>query len=289
MLELVSEFSAAQEDGGLPTTLSAGSAPGESGVCVFNAYFRNGMHIAAGRRRRHHVCFQIGDCSRFECRIADRTMRHEPRSGMVAICPAESDYVADSDRSVEAILIAIDPGQLTLAAAEDSALDAQLVDRLSSYDQALFDLARGLASESERGYPNGPLFWNATARALIDGLLARHTARPEQRAKGTMSKDVFLRIRDYVEAHLDEPIDVGALADIAGRSPFHFTRVFARAVGVSPHRYVVRLRLERAVELMRDGRSGLAEIAACTGFADQSHLSRWVRRVYGVSPTELAA
>jgi AraC family transcriptional regulator len=107
--------------------------------------------------------------------------------------------------------------------------------------------------------------------------------------RGTLSKDVFLRVRDYIEAHLDRPIEVGALAAIAGRSPFHFTRVFAQAVGMSPHRYVVRLRLERAVELMRDGRSGLAEIAACTGFADQSHLSRWVRRVYGVSPTELAA
>ena len=47
MFDLVSEFSAAQEDGGLPTTLSAGSAPGESGVSVFSAYFKNGLHIAA--------------------------------------------------------------------------------------------------------------------------------------------------------------------------------------------------------------------------------------------------
>jgi AraC family transcriptional regulator len=60
-------------------------------------------------------------------------------------------------------------------------------------------------------------------------------------------------------------------------------------VGVTPHRYVVHLRLQRAIELMRDGQSGLAEIAACTGFADQSHLSRWVRRARGVSPTQIAA
>jgi AraC family transcriptional regulator len=47
--------------------------------------------------------------------------------------------------------------------------------------------------------------------------------------------------------------------------------------------------LRRAVELVRDGRSSLAEIAAATGFADQSHLSRWVRRVHGVSLTQLTA
>jgi AraC family transcriptional regulator len=65
--------------------------------------------------------------------------------------------------------------------------------------------------------------------------------------------------------------------------------VFTQAVGMSPHRYIVRMRLERAVALMLTRRSGLAEIAACTGFADQSHLSRWVRRVYGASPSQLAA
>jgi AraC family transcriptional regulator len=58
---------------------------------------------------------------------------------------------------------------------------------------------------------------------------------------------------------------------------------------MTPYRYVVHLRLQRALELMRDGRHGPAEIAAATGFADQSHLSRWVRRVHGVSPTELTA
>jgi AraC family transcriptional regulator len=58
---------------------------------------------------------------------------------------------------------------------------------------------------------------------------------------------------------------------------------------MTPHRYVVHLRLQRAIELLRDGRSSLAEIAARTGFADQSHLSRWVRRVHGVSLRRMAA
>src|SRR5262249_60850459 len=84
------------------------------------------------------------------------------------------------------------------------------------------------------------------------------------------------------------PIEVATLAKIAGRSPFHFSRVFAQSVGITPHRYVVHLRLQRAVELARRGRFGLAEIAIRTGFADQSHLWRWVRRVHGISLTQLA-
>ena len=73
------------------------------------------------------------------------------------------------------------------------------------------------------------------------------------------------------------------------RSQFHFSRAFTRSVGVSPHRYMVHLRLQRAVEMVRDGKFSLAEIAAKTGFADQSHLTRWVRRVHGVSPTQIMA
>jgi AraC family transcriptional regulator len=288
MLEEISEVSMTQEDGDSPIMLGAGGAPGESGVFVVRGCWEGGMHVSA-TARRHHVAFNLSRQSRFHCRIVDRSLFHSPRPGSLAICPAGSDYAADVDRSGQMIFVAIEPGRLALAAAEDLALETHLIDRLSGFDQALLDLARGLVSEAESGYPNGSLYWNGIVSAFVDGLLARHMARFDVRVRGTLSKDVFRRVRDYIEAHLDEPIEVGALADIAGRSPFHFTRVFAQAVGMSPHRYIVRMRLERAVTLMRARRFGLAEIAACTGFADQSHLSRWVRRVYGVSPSQLAA
>ena len=288
MLEDVSELSMAQEDGGSPAILAAGRAPGESGVFVLSAHSEGGAHIRA-TARRHHVFFNMSEPTRFECRIADRVLTHKPPPGSLAICPSGSDYAADVDGSGATILVTIDPGRLALAAAEDLSLDAQLIDRLSGSDQVLLDLARDLASEAANDCPNGPLYWNEIASAFVDGLLVRHTAKFEGRARGTLGKDVFRRLRDYIMAHLDDPVEVAALAGIAGRSEFHFSRVFTQSVGMSPHRYVVRLRLQRATELMREGRSSLAEIAASTGFADQSHLSRWVRRVHGVSPTELAA
>ena len=86
-----------------------------------------------------------------------------------------------------------------------------------------------------------------------------------------------------------EPIEVAKLAAIAGRSSFHFTRIFARTVGVTPHRYIVHLRLQCAIELIRDRQHGLAEIALRTGFSDQSHLTRWMQRVHGASLTQLVS
>jgi AraC family transcriptional regulator len=288
MFQEISELRLAQADGGLPTVVAAGSAPGESGVFVFNARFHGGGHVSA-TPRLHHICFHLTPSAYIDSRIAGQALSHKPSRGSLAICPAGADYAADGQGSTEAIIVAIDPSQFALAAAESSAFKAELMIERFSGDQALFDLARSLAVECADGYPNGPLFWNDLASTFIDGLLVRHTSKFKRLLRGSLDQQVLGRLRDYVVTHMDERIEAGALAKIAGRSPFHFTRVFARSVGMTPYRYVVHLRLQRALELMRDGRHCLADIAAATGFADQSHLSRWVRRVHGVSPKTLMA
>jgi AraC family transcriptional regulator len=288
MFPEISELRSVQADGGLPTVVAAGSAPGESGVFVFRVRFHGGSHVSA-TPRLHHVFFHMTPSAHVDCRMAGRALSHKPSRGALAICPAGADYAADGQGSAEAIIVAIDPCQFALAAAEGAAFEAELIERFSGHDWPLFDLARSLAAECADGYPNGPLFWNGMASAFIEGLLVRHTSKFKGPLRGRLDEQVLGRLRDYVLAHMDERIETGALARIAGHSPFHFTRVFARSVGMTPHRYVVHLRLRRALELIHDGCHGLVEIAAATGFADQSHLSRWVRRVHGVSPTELMA
>jgi AraC family transcriptional regulator len=283
----IDELYLAQEDGNSPTIVTAGSAPGESGVSVLGFRFDGGAHFS-GTVQQHLLCFQTSPQVRFDCRLADRALQHEPAVGSLAICPAGIDGAADADGSFDGILVSVDPGRFALAAAEEDSPEAQVVERFSGRDPVLLELARILASESGQGYPNGALFWNDVASAFIGNLLARHTSESDSRARGALGKDAFKRLREYIVAHLDQPIEVEALAALAGRSLFHFSRVFTRSVGMTPYRYVVHLRLQRAIELVRDGGPGLAEIAAQTGFADQSHLSRWVRRVYGVSPSQLA-
>jgi len=277
----------AQQDGGAPTTLAAGSAPGESGVSILNFRFDGGMHLLA-TPRCHCICFEMSQV-RVEKRMAGRIAHYERPVGSLTINPAGYDFAADADEDVEILVVAVDPGRMALTAAEGALPEARLIERLGGEDPALFALARTLAFESVHNYPSGALCWNEAASSFVDGLVAGHTAQVPARPRGTLGKDQLRRLRDYVVAHLDEPIGVEALADIAARSPFHFTRVFTRSVGVTPHRYVVHLRLQRAIELVREGRSGLAEIAARTGFADQSHLSRWVRRVHGVPLSRLTA
>ena len=278
----------AQKDGGLPTLTVSGAAPGESGISVLGLRFDQSVYFEA-MPQQHLIWFQLSDI-RMACRRAGRVvLEGAVPAGSLAVCPVGLDCSGEAEEGTTALLVSVQPSHLALAAAEESSIEAKLMDRAVANDRALFDLGCGLARESAGNYPNGPLFWHDMASRFIDRLVAHHSTRDDSDARRFLSKNVVRQLKDYVMAHLDEPIDVAALADIAGRSPFHFSRVFTRCIGLSPHRYVVHLRLQRAIALIQDGRSSLADIAASTGFADQSHLSRWIRRVYGVSLTTLAA
>jgi AraC family transcriptional regulator len=94
------------------------------------------------------------------------------------------------------------------------------------------------------------------------------------------------RVLAYVEEHLAEDITVADLANVACLSIFHFTRAFAAAMGVPPHRYVSRRRLETARAMIATGRASLSEIALDCRFSSQSSFTRAFRRARGMTPAE---
>jgi len=93
------------------------------------------------------------------------------------------------------------------------------------------------------------------------------------------------RVLEYIVMHLNENITNDALAEVAGLSVCHFARMFKQTVGLSPHRYVLRCRVEWARELLASTDMPLSEIAIVTGFSDQSHYTRWFREIVGVTPS----
>ncbi|WP_198030199.1 AraC family transcriptional regulator [Bradyrhizobium sp. Tv2a-2] len=270
-----------------PHALDAESPPGESGVGIIRAQFAGYVQFDTNTQN-HLVFFQNSPLQRLDCRMADQRLQHETTKGSIAICPAGIDNSVETETTLDALLVAIKPTQLAVAAAEECELDVELKERLSGYDQRLLHLAQSLWRESDNGYPNGPLFWNDAASDFVGALLSDHTSSRPRACRASLGRATLLKIREYVLAHLADPIEVDELAALAGRSPFHFSRIFARSIGMTPYRYVVHLRLQQAIRRIREGRMGLAEIAADTGFADQSHLSRWVRRVHGVAPSQVA-
>ncbi len=88
----------------------------------------------------------------------------------------------------------------------------------------------------------------------------------------------------WLDAHSHESVDLDSAAHSVGLSPFHFLRLFTKVLGVTPHQYLVRLRLRRAARLLADDARSVTDIALDIGFADLSNFVRTFHRAAGVSP-----
>jgi AraC-like DNA-binding protein len=94
------------------------------------------------------------------------------------------------------------------------------------------------------------------------------------------------RVIGAIHEKIGEPISVSDLSSVAGLSRSHFSHAFRTTVGQTPHAHVVRLRLERAMKLMRESDAALSEIALAAGFSDQAHFSNRFRRIVGTTPAQ---
>jgi AraC-like DNA-binding protein len=108
--------------------------------------------------------------------------------------------------------------------------------------------------------------------------------RPQVR--GGLPPRVRRRVREYIDAHLNENISIQTLADTAGLSMHHFARAFKQSEGVTPHDYLIQRRIKRTIELLADTDLPLSEIALVVGFSDQSHCARRFRERVGVCPRD---
>ncbi|MEX3786128.1 AraC family ligand binding domain-containing protein [Paraburkholderia sp. BR14374] len=119
----------------------------------------------------------------------------------------------------------------------------------------------------------------------LDRLLLRLGAqlRDAPLAGDPAASPAIARVRDLLHEQMDGNPGLDELAEVAGIDRFRLTRLFQRAFGTSRHAYLVRLRLRAARRLLAAGRTP-AQVAAEVGFADQSHLGRWFRRAYRMTP-----
>jgi AraC family transcriptional regulator len=105
------------------------------------------------------------------------------------------------------------------------------------------------------------------------------TARP-----GGLANWQAKRAVAYIEANLGSKIEIGEIANLVALSKSHFSRTFRHSLGSTPMAYVSMRRVERAKLMMTSTSERLTDIALTCGFADQSHLTRYFRRIVGMSP-----
>lgn len=119
--------------------------------------------------------------------------------------------------------------------------------------------------------------------SLSELLQSQAVTRRELRLRGGLAPLMRRRLADYIETHLDQPITLGVLAQLACLSEFHLARMFRVSFGLPPSAWVAQRRLDKARALLKTTMP-LAHVAAICGYADLSHFGHRFRAAVGVAP-----
>ena len=106
---------------------------------------------------------------------------------------------------------------------------------------------------------------------------------------GGLPESKVRRVTAFIDSNLRRELRLEELAAVTHMSPYHFARLFKRATGLSPHRFVVQRRIDAATALLTESTSSIGSIAHAVGFRTASHFATTVRRITGMTPSAYRA
>ena len=232
------------------------------------------------------ACLAVHAAGRIGQTIAldGRATRRRLAPGDIDLIPAGT-RIAGEDEGAYAMLILALPGE-----AMDRAFDAlgvragELEPLLGVRDDGIAGLAWALHRENVDG---DALYRDCLGDELLTRLVRRTAPAARDPKARALSGDRLRRVLDFIDGNLDQPFTVDDLAARAGLSLTAFKAAFRLTLNTPAHRYVVRRRSERARLLLLAGDLAPSQIALEAGFSHQTHMARWLRRLYGVLPSDL--
>lgn len=220
-----------------------------------------------------------------------RQKQQHIRTGHVSIMPAEMPYETNWQCGSEIIILCLKPQLLTTIAEEVVMGDRlEIVEQWTAHDALIRQLGSELRTELQRGSPS-PLYVDACATVLATHLLRQYSTAQQHALKPAdyLTLQQVGQITTYIEENLESELTLAELAQVANMNLYRFARAFKQTIGVPPHQYVLRQRIERSQLLLLNTNSSLQEISQQLGFSSQSHFTTAFRRHVGVTPKTFRA
>jgi AraC family transcriptional regulator len=236
----------------------------------------------------HNLTMHVGKPVTATC-VCDGPVQHRLQS------PGDIDFVPSGyratweDREPTTLLIINLRHSIMRTAAEGLGINPDNVSvapQLQLCDPRIRDIGWALQAELVGSDPCGKLYAESLGLALAARLL-RHSNSVAPPPPGNLSKRRLSGVIDYIHDNLARELSLSELAAIAGLSTSHFTTLFKEATKQPVHKFIVQCRVEYALNLLADRKKSVAEVASLTGFYDQSHMARCMRRVIGITPSDV--
>ncbi|WP_250004680.1 AraC family transcriptional regulator [Actinoplanes sp. M2I2] len=215
-----------------------------------------------------------------EHRKRGRWHSDERRPGSICIVtPGQQNLIrwrSTSNVPMRSVHLLLDP---------TAAGDVSVFDESNDHDPFVTASTWTLSNALDKGAP--ALYADSIAQALLAHLAwrARRPQRHGAEQPPSLSRHQVDQVTDYMRARLAENIMLEELAAVANVSKFHFIRTFNATTGLTPFRYLRRMRLQRAAELLRGTAYSVVQIAPMCGYRSARQFATAFRAEFGVSPT----
>lgn len=204
--------------------------------------------------------------------------RITPRTSNVWVIPA------DQRSAAEARNVACEFAQLTLSPTILG--DSDLRPAADEQDPLLYHLIERIAHVAERGDVLARLLRDTLAQGLSLHIRDHYGQLPSTPPRARfLDSDEQRRLIEFLHDSLDTDIDIPTLAGLVGMTVHGFRRAFIRSFGVTPYRYVLDQRVQRAKTLLATTTLPITEVSLALGFATPSHFTTMFKQRVGVTPT----
>jgi AraC family transcriptional regulator len=208
------------------------------------------------------------------------------RAPLIAVLRPQQPCSVRSQHPLDMIVLSVEP---SFYAQEVRALpgrhELELLEPHAAVDPFIRQVGNALYQDLQQQRPPSARYLQSLA-CVVAVHLARHYRKaepPAAQSTGLASQKVD-KVQAFIEANINKPLPVEALASQVNLSPFHFARTFKQATGQAPHLYVLMQRVERAKVLLRDTDRSVLDVALSTGFRTQGHFSGVFHRYTGFTP-----
>ncbi|MGB3292147.1 MAG: AraC family transcriptional regulator [Phormidesmis sp.] len=241
---------------------------------------------------QHYFAMNVGQPFEWSWKDGSTFRTHCYESGELWVNPAGVPFSHRINTYNQFVLLTLDPAKLADLFPNQPLIEQQVFRRQhKAQDKHLQTLMQALLVEAESGGPNGRLYADMLATALAVHFVNHYGEEisldlPVGR---TLERQRLAQVIDYIEAYLTEDLSLSDLAGVSGFSKFHFSRLFKQAMGITPHRYLMKRRVERATLALKkadlkENPRMIAQTAHDFCFADQSHFTRVFKQLKGTTP-----
>ena len=236
---------------------------------------------------QHYFAMNTGPTMEWEWKDGNRFRTHRYETGDLWVNPAGVPFSHRIRGHNQFVLLTLEPSKILELLPDQPLLERQVFRRQhQAQDKHLQALMQALLIEAEMGGPNGRLYADTLSTALATHFVNHYSidSPVDFLNLPALERHRLGWVIDYIETHLSEDINLSDLALVAGLSKFHFSRLFTDAIGLTPHKYVLKRRIEKATQVLKQGDLTIAQVAYAFGFTDQSHFTRVFKQVKGMTP-----